>query len=40
MPSLPVFVGSDPVARLAEMIAHVVAELPAGLTVTVSGVDD
>ena len=36
---LPV-VGSDPVARLAEMTAHVAAELPAGLTVTVPGVDD
>ena len=33
---LPV-VGSDPVARLAEMTAHVAAELPAGLTVTVPG---
>ena len=32
---LPV-VGSDPVARLAEMIAHVAAEL----TVTVPGVGD
>lgn len=36
---LPV-VGSDPVARLAEMIAHVAAELPAELTVSVPGVDD
>ena len=36
---LPV-VGSDPVARLAEMTAHVAAELPAGLTVAVPGVDD
>jgi hypothetical protein len=36
---LPV-VGSDPVSRLAEMTAHVAAELPAGLTVTVPGVDD
>jgi len=36
---LPV-VGSDPVARLTEMTAHVAAELPAGLTVTVPGVDD
>lgn len=36
---LPV-VGSDPVARMAEMIAHVAAELPAELTVTVPGVDD
>ena len=36
---LPV-VGSDPVGRLAEMIAHVAAELPAGLTVTVSLVVD
>jgi hypothetical protein len=36
---LPV-VGSDPVARLAEMTAHLAAELPAGLTVTVPGVDD
>ena len=33
-------VGTDPVARLAEMTAHVAAELPAGLTVTVPGVDD
>lgn len=36
---LPV-VGSDPVARLAEMTAHVAAELPTELTVTVPGVDD
>lgn len=36
---LPV-VGSDPVARLAEMTARVAAELPAGLTVSVPGVDD
>lgn len=36
---LPV-VGSDPVARLANMIAHVAAELPAELTVTVPGVGD
>jgi hypothetical protein len=36
---LPV-VGSDPVARMAEMTAHVAAELPAGLTVTVPGVED
>src|SRR3954465_11240162 len=36
---LPV-VGRDPVARLADMTAHVAAELPAGLTVTVPGVDD
>src|SRR3954447_22499385 len=35
---LPV-VGSDPVARMAEMIARVAAELPAELTVTVPGVD-
>lgn len=35
---LPV-VGSDPVARLTVMIAHVAAELPAGLNVTVPGVD-
>jgi hypothetical protein len=36
---LPV-VGSDPVARPVEMTAHVAAELPVGLTVTVPGVDD
>ncbi|UTI63889.1 hypothetical protein NBH00_21410 [Paraconexibacter antarcticus] len=36
---LPV-VGSDPVARLAHMIAHVAADLPAELTVSVPGVDD
>lgn len=36
---LPV-VGSDPVARLAEMNAHVAAELPAGLTITVPRVND
>lgn len=36
---LPV-VGSDPVARMAEMTAHVVAELPAELNVTVPGVED
>jgi hypothetical protein len=36
---LPV-VGSDPVARLAEMTAHVAAELPAELTVSVPSVDD
>ena len=36
---LPV-VGSDPVARLAEMTAHVDAELPAELNGTVPGVDD
>ena len=36
---LPV-VGSDPVTRLAEMTAHVAAELPAELNVTVPGVDD
>lgn len=36
---LPV-VGSDPVARMADMIAHIAAELPAELTVTVPGVDD
>lgn len=36
---LPV-VGSDPVARMAEMTAHVAAELPAELTVTVPGVED
>ena len=36
---LPV-VGSDPVARLAEMTARLAHELPAGLTVTVPGVDD
>jgi hypothetical protein len=36
---LPV-VGSDPVARVAEMTAHVAAELPAELTVTVPGVED
>lgn len=36
---LPV-VGSDPVARMVEMTAHVVADLPTELTVTVPGVDD
>jgi hypothetical protein len=36
---LPVL-GSDPVARMAEMTAHVAAKLPAELTVTVPGVDD
>ena len=36
---LPV-VGSDPVARLAAMIAQVAPELPAELTVSVPGVDD
>lgn len=36
---LPV-VGSDPVARMAEMTAHVTAELPAELTVTVRGVEN
>lgn len=35
---LPV-VGSDPVARLAEMTAGVAAELPAELTVTVPSAD-
>ena len=33
-------VGSDPVARMAEMTARVAAELPAELTVTVPGVED
>ena len=36
---LPVL-GSDAVARLAEMTAHVAAVLPAELNVTVPGVDD
>jgi hypothetical protein len=36
---LPVL-GSDPVARMAEMAAHVAAKLPAELNVTVPGVDD
>jgi hypothetical protein len=36
---LPVL-GSDAIARLAEMTAHIAAELPAGLTVTVPDVDD
>jgi hypothetical protein len=36
---LPVL-GSDPVARMAEMTAHVAAELPAGLTVSVPGLQD
>lgn len=36
---LPV-VGSDPVARLAEMIAHVAGEMPAELNVTVPGLND
>lgn len=36
---LPI-VGSGPVPRMAEMTAHVAAELPAELTVTVPGVDD
>jgi hypothetical protein len=36
---LPV-VGSDPVARLAEITAQVAVELPAELTVTVPGLDD
>jgi hypothetical protein len=36
---LPV-VGSHPVARMAEMTAHVAAELPAELNVIVPGVDD
>jgi hypothetical protein len=35
---LPV-VGSDPVARLAEMIAHVAIGLSAELNVTVPGID-
>jgi hypothetical protein len=33
-------VGSDPVARMAGMVARVAAELPAELTVTVPGVDE
>jgi hypothetical protein len=36
---LPV-VGSDPVARMAEMAARITAKLPAELTVTVPGVND
>jgi hypothetical protein len=36
---LPV-VGSDPVARVAEMIANVAAKLPAELNVTVPSVDE
>ena len=35
---LPV-VGSDPVARMAGMTAHIAAELPAELSITAPGVD-
>jgi hypothetical protein len=37
---IQISIGSDPVARMAEMTAHVAAELRAGLSVIVPGVDD